>query len=30
VFTGASHARQLLVADALGQYPVALLLNETS
>ena len=30
VFTGASHARQLLVADALDQYPVALLLREKS
>jgi (1->4)-alpha-D-glucan 1-alpha-D-glucosylmutase len=30
VFTGASHARQLLLADALDQYPVALLLNEKS
>jgi (1->4)-alpha-D-glucan 1-alpha-D-glucosylmutase len=30
VFTGASHARELSVADALGQYPVALLLNEKS
>ena len=30
VFTGASHARQLLVAEALDQYPVALLLREKS
>jgi len=30
VFTGSSHAGELLVADALGQYPVALFLAERS